>query len=305
MPRFNDEWVIDKVLVDSMSGGGCACCGFQQFLPGGTADLINAVSDIDTDQVSKEVAALQNNPWPVELRDQVWADRVRLRQYLKKSMGDHKSFWTEHGVGFMEWCRLQKTTTLMRLVQLGRKEILQHVQSKYNIHSAYGVVLDCVIDQVACFEVTKYPPDSRGIIEAEFEKVLTFDRRGGFTLPLRQKKDPESFNEEVLQTWFSQMQALGGPKLLERGPSTRTEEANENDDEEGDVDGPAAAAGSGGASSSFQSDRRLIRLLIARYWADVFQKRYIADQEKKKEEEKKEESTAETASSATAVEAGP
>jgi hypothetical protein len=56
-----------------------------------------------------------------------------------------------------------------------------------------------------------------------------------------------------------------------------------NDGEEGDVDGPAAANASEGASSSFQSDRRLIRLLIARYWADVFQKRYIADQEEKKE----------------------
>jgi hypothetical protein len=99
---------------------------------------------------------------------------------------------------------------------------------------------------------------------------------------LRQTNDAESFNEEVLQTWFNQMQALGGPKLLERGPSTRTEDDDDNDGEEGDVDAPAAAA-LGGTSSSFQSDRRLIRLLIARYWADVFQKRYLADQEEKKE----------------------
>jgi hypothetical protein len=282
MPRFSDEWVIDRVLFDSVSGGSCACCGFQHFLPGGTADLIAAVSDIDTDQVSKEVAALQNNPWPVELRDQVWSDRVRLRQYLKKSMASYKSFWLAHGDGFMEWCRRQEVTTLTRLVQLGRTEILEHVQNTYNIHSAYGVVLCAVTEQVAHFALTQYPPDARGNVEEEFENVLTFDRRGGFTLPLRQQNDAESINEEVLQTWFNQMQALGGPKLLERGPSTRTEDDNENDGEEGDVDGPAAAA-LGGSSSSFQSDRRLIRLLIARYWADVFQKRYVADQEENKE----------------------
>lgn len=297
MPRFSDKWLIDRVLFESVSGGSCACCGFQHFLPGGTADLIAAVSDIDTDQVSKEVAALQDNPWPVELRDQVWADRVRLRQYLKKSMASYKSFWTEHGDGLMEWCRLQEVTTLTRLVQLGRSEILEHVQKEYNIHSAYGVVLCAVTEQVAHFELTQYPPDARGAVEAEFEKVLSFDRRGGFTLPLRQKKNSESVNEEVLQTWFSQMQALGGPKLLERGPSSRTEDQNENDGEEGDVDGPAAAA-PGGAGSSFQSDRRLIRLLIARYWADVFQKRYVAEQE-----EKKECSTSEKVSNGTAVDA--
>jgi hypothetical protein len=159
---------------------------------------------------------------------------------------------------------------------------LEHVQKEYNIHSAYGVVLGAVTEQVAHFALTQYPPDARGIIEDEFENILTFDRRGGFTLPLRQTKDTERFNEEVLQTWFSQMKSLGGPRLLERGPSTRTENDNENDGEEGEVDGPAATTASEGASSSFQSDRRLIRLLIARYWADVFQKRYVADQEENK-----------------------
>jgi hypothetical protein len=114
---------------------------------------------------------------------------------------------------------------------------------------------------------------------------------------LRQKKDTESVNEEVLQTWFRQMQSLGGPKLLERGVKSRTEDDDDdNDGEEGGADGPAAASASAG--SSFQSDRRLLRLLIARYWADIFQKRYIADRE-----EKNEETTSETVSNSTAAKA--
>jgi hypothetical protein len=140
------------------------------------------------------------------------------------------------------------------LVFLGRAEILEHVQKEYNIHSAYGVVLCAVTEQVAHFALTQYPPDARGAIEDEFENFLTFDKRGGFTLPLRQTNDTESFNEEVLQTWFSQMQALGGPRLLERGPSTRTDNDNENDGKKV-MDAPAAVA-AGGASAGFQSDRR-------------------------------------------------
>jgi hypothetical protein len=276
MPRFSDEWVIDRVLFDSIAGGSCACCGFQHFLPGGTADLINAVSDIDTDQASAEVAALQNHPWPITLRDQVWADRVRLRQRLKSEIKGYKSFWIEYGDSLQEWALHQDVAKLARLVQLSRSEILEHVQQKYNIHSAYGVVLCAVAEQVAHFELTKYPTDARGTTECEFESMLIFDRRGGFTLPLRQKDG--SRNEEALGMWFRQMLLLGGPKLLERAASnSRANGDDEDNDDDADTGGPSAPIAS--AASSFQSDRRLIRLLIARYWADEFQKRFLADQE--------------------------
>ena len=58
MPRYKDEWVIDRVMFDFVSGGSCACCGFQHFLPNGTADLVDAISDLDTDQANQEKAAL-------------------------------------------------------------------------------------------------------------------------------------------------------------------------------------------------------------------------------------------------------
>ena len=47
----------------------CACCGMM-FLPGGTADLIGACTDLDTDQVEQEKAGLENHPWPQDVRDQ-------------------------------------------------------------------------------------------------------------------------------------------------------------------------------------------------------------------------------------------
>lgn len=142
MPRYRDEWVIDRVLFDFVSGGSCACCGFQHFLPNGTADLVDAVSDLDTDAADAEKAALAQHPWPAEVRDQVWADRVRLRQYLKKDRGRFSEFWQAHGNAFVEWIRQPAVAAnLRRWLQLPRSQVMEIIQEKYNIHSAFGVVL--------------------------------------------------------------------------------------------------------------------------------------------------------------------
>ena len=184
MPRFTDQWVIDRVLFDYVSGGSCACCGvsFAQFLPNGTADLIGAVSDLDTDQATKEINALEHHPWPRELRDQVWADRVKLRQKLKQSMKMYREFYQEEGEGFEQWCR-DNPLLLKKCLQIPRSEIATIVTSRYDIHSAFGVVLSTVVEQVACFGLTKYPTDARGDTgEVDFEKDLHFSRMSGFTL---------------------------------------------------------------------------------------------------------------------------
>ena len=142
MPRYRDEWVIDRVMFDFMSGGSCACCGFAHFLPNGTADLVDALSDLDTDQANAEKAALAHHPWPADVRDQVWADRVRLRQKLKKDQRRFTDFWETHGAAWATWLRQPETVTrLRRWLQLPRTAVMEHVQQKYNIHSAFGVVL--------------------------------------------------------------------------------------------------------------------------------------------------------------------
>jgi hypothetical protein len=318
MPRFTDEWVIDRVLFDYVAGGQCACCGLQHFLPNSTtADLIAAVSDIETDAANSEVAALAFHPWPVELRDQIWADRVRLRQRMKRQTVVYRDFWQQHGVAFTEWCRhgggcgnpgndsgdnnecLKMHT---RWLQLPRSEVMEFLREEYKVHAAFAVVLCTVLEQVAAFNLTQYPPDGRGAVELNFERILYYDRRGGFTLNLllssedddkiniNEKSPPlRKWNEENLNIWLEQMKSLGGPKLLERGrPSTTTTSSlscratDDNDDDVGnDEDAGAGDADDAPAQqqqskSSFQSDRRILRLLIARYWANIFQQKYLA-----------------------------
>lgn len=270
MPRFSDEWVIDRVLFDYVSGGSCACCGFQYLLPNGsTADLIGAVTDLETDQAAAEVAALQQHPWPVELRDQIWADRVKLRQKLKRKMPTYANFWKEHGDAFQEWCTSTNGATVVSgLLQLPRSEILEVARQQYGVHSAYGVVLCAVLEQVAHFGVTAYPTDARGDDnEINFEKALQFGRMGGFTMNLIDPSS-ESINEDMLQVWLKRMRSLGGPKLLGRGQSKT------GDDDGGDADGPGSST-TVIVGPSFQSDRRIVRLLIAHYWSDTVIKLFL------------------------------
>jgi hypothetical protein len=137
--------------------------------------------------------------------------------------------------------------------------------SSKQIHSAYAVVLCTVMEQVAFFPLTEYPPDGRSKVELDFDQhLLQFDKRGGFLLKLQ--KEDGSVDEALLQMWMQRIKSLSGPKLLDRGPSK-----GEDDDGSGDADHGVTEKSTG---PSFQSDRRIIRLIIARYWADLLLKKY-------------------------------
>ena len=196
-----------------------------------------------------------------------------------------------------------------------RAEVIERVNKDYNIHSAFAVVLSTVVEQVANFPITQLPVDARGANgEVEFEEALGFDRRGGFTLKnliiKKQQQTSESssggkdatattqqevvINDKVLQIWLDRMQSLGGPKLLDRAaPIRRHDDSSSDDDDEEEDDGGDADDGlktnkdedndapdpnDPSAGPSFRSDRRIIRLLIARYWADQMMKKFLADQ---------------------------
>ena len=59
MPRFLDNWVVDRTMFEYVSGGTCACCGFPHLYPNGVTGLINSISDLETDAAQAEVSALQ------------------------------------------------------------------------------------------------------------------------------------------------------------------------------------------------------------------------------------------------------
>jgi hypothetical protein len=116
------------------------------------------------------------------------------------------------------------------------------------------------LEQVAFFALTEYSVDAKSPAELDFEQTLLhYDKRGGFVLTLLQRDDDDAGPSlDMVDLWLSRMGSLGGPKLLDRGPSSVV------DDQKWKV-------------PSFQSDRRLIRLIIARYFADVLIDKYLQE----------------------------
>jgi hypothetical protein len=273
MPRFSDQWLIDRTLFDYVQGGSCSCCAFN-FLPSGTAGLIQSMSEFETDAANAEISALDKLPWPPEMKDQVWMERVRLRQYCKKDMKEYKKFWDEHGEAYAGWFYDLPKQKLCRYFQLPRTEVMDRLQQqKFHLHASFGTVLCAVTEQVAHFEITNYPPDGRGDAEVGFEEILAFDRRGGFTL-----KDD---TDETKRKWLVRHKSLGGPILLERSAkiSANTVDDGDSDNGDGDADDPETLAEKSSAVPSFRSDRRIVRLLIARCFAGTLQEAFLKELE--------------------------
>lgn len=249
---------------DTTFGGGCACCSFN-FMPNGNAGLIQSMSEFETDAANAEISALEKLPWPQELKDSIWMERVRLRQFCKGSMKEYKQFWTDHGENFEIWFLAQPIEKLRKWFQLPRQEVLERLkQQNYRFHTSFGTLLCGVIEQVAFFNITGYEVDGRGDPEIQFEKCLMFDRRGGFTLT-----NIES--EETKRKWLLRHRTLAGPKLLDRN--------SKSSDNEIDDDDPDDNKRKTSTIPSFRSDRRIVRLLMSRHFADVVQRAYLKERQ--------------------------
>lgn len=276
MPRFTDDWVVTKSLFEYTIGGSCDCCAFPAlFLPGGLNSLISSVSDLETDAADAEIKAAEESPFPPEMREHVWADRVKVRFKMKKEMPSYREFLLEFDggeEGLVRWCMdTLGAKVLRRMFMMPRSEVSEILTNRYGICPAYLAIMSCVVEQVANFGLTKYDNDGRGSEELEFEKILTFNRRGGFMLCI--VKDDTEIDEDLLLMFVSVMKTLGGPKLLQRGPSSSNKEDNDGG---GGADDPIQEESKAGSGPSFRSDRRIARLIIARYWADQIISKYKA-----------------------------
>ena len=330
MPRFTDKWVIDKCMFDYVNGGDCACCGFPHlFMPGGIESLINTMSDLETDDAKREVNAARMSPWPPDMRDQIWSDRLLLRFKMKKEISRYRTFlegmatraisattdgYHDDAMGddgrgktradvngaavseLHKFCRFELTPRqLSRIFQLPRSELGELLKEKYRICSAYSVGFCSVVDQVANFGVTGSDDDARrgkyddgdDMSEGEFERMLKYDRNKGFHLDVVAASTSSGGNEcdwaaddVALMTFLRRMASLAGPTLLSRAART----ANVDDDDDAGRGGGSVDDGNVGADgkidnkdanvTSFRSDRRVIRLMIARFWADRLMEKY-------------------------------
>ncbi|KAL7542748.1 hypothetical protein ACHAXR_012052 [Thalassiosira sp. AJA248-18] len=304
MPRFTDSWVLDKTMFDYVQGGSCACCGFPHiFAPGGLEGMINSMSDLETDTAANEINAAKASPWPPEMRDQIWSDRLLLRFKMKKEMkiyraflekvvqdnGDVDSSVEKNNIRdaipiLHQFCNDLSPKQLRGIFQLPRSELTEVIKSKYKICSAYAIVLCGVVEQVANFKISGYGVDARcssveggDNTEEIFENELKFVKVGpGFCLNIATN---EKANDDVIIKFLQRMVSLAGPTLLARASKTTSHDNNDgsgsdNNGSDGEVDGASEMNAESTNTPSFRSDRRIVRLLIARYWADRLIEKY-------------------------------
>jgi hypothetical protein len=331
MSRFSDNWLLDKVMFDYIQGGSCACCGFPHlFAPGGLEGLINAMSDLETDSKTHEINAAKVSPWPEDMRDQIWGDRLLLRFKMKREMKYYREFLEEvvkRDNSDASTNNNESTTTkiniqdaipilhhfctnqlspyeLHQLFQLQRTDLTEVLKSKYKITSAYAIVFCAVVEQLSNFHHTGYgvdapPPGCNGgggvdDDEELFETVLNYNSWGvqGFNLDvatnilLEDSEEEWKVNEETLDIFLKRMVSLAGPTLLARAAKVVTDDDdddntndNSSDDDGTEMDNGQKSETSSNNKPSFRSDRRVARLMIARYWADRLIEKYRSMQE--------------------------
>ncbi|RHY30527.1 hypothetical protein DYB32_004245 [Aphanomyces invadans] len=118
-------------------------------------------------------------------------------------------------------------------------------------------VLKAVTEQIKNFHVTKYQ-DGRHPAEVYLEKHLKF-AKGAFSLSDEFLDAPESF--------LACLRYLGGPRLFPAAPLC----ADNNEDI------PTPTAANEQFVQSFRSDRRLLRLVIVRCFADMLRRKYTRE----------------------------
>ncbi|GAB9467771.1 hypothetical protein Gpo141_00005106 [Globisporangium polare] len=256
MRKYEDCWVVDRTMFEYVNQGGCSCCGVTHAIMD-LASFADKCSDWETDDEKKE----EFSPWPSFIHEEILTERARLRVAMKDDMKSYKSFADTHMKGFMEWWKRLDETGKQRVFQLPDEEVMTFFRVQARVKGSYEIVLCAIMKQVKHFQETGYR-DGRIGAEMFFEKSLQY-RRGVFVVDSKYMTSTEGATN-----FFDMIQVLGGPKLL---PVRQTRDPNEKTEAE------AEQAKSEANVQSFRSDRRLVRLMIFRKFADVAIRKYMRE----------------------------
>lgn len=137
-----------------------------------------------------------------------------------------------------------------QIFQMPQQEIVDFFNNSFK--HAYQVVLSAVAQQVVNYVDTGYSDDGATLAEVTFEECIFLDK-GAIVI------EPDFYGtEEGVDILIDRFKELGGDHLLPKRDDERRNKAEHADAAEDSKD-----------SQSFRADRRLIRVTIARYYADV------------------------------------
>ncbi|EEY63519.1 uncharacterized protein PITG_15869 [Phytophthora infestans T30-4] len=254
MRKYEDTWVVDRTMFEYVNQGGCSCCGVTHTIMN-LAEFASKCSDWETDDENKE----QFSPWPTFIHEEILTERARLRVAMKADMNKYKDFVDTHMKGFMDWwSRLGENAKARQVRTTYDFALYFRVQTK--VKGSYEILLCAILEQIRHFQETGYT-DGRVAAELFFEKNL--HQRESFVLDSQYIA-----NEAGDKNFFEMLKILGGPKLL---PVRTARNPNENTEAE------AEQAKSENNVQSFRSDRRLVRLVLFRIFADMAIRKYTRE----------------------------
>ncbi|OWZ04023.1 hypothetical protein PHMEG_00024154 [Phytophthora megakarya] len=255
MRKYEDTWVVDRTMFEYVNQGGCSCCGVTHTIMN-FADFASKCSDWESDDEKKE----HYSPWPMFIHEEILTERARLRMAMKADMNKYKDFVDTHMKGFMAWWSRLGENAKTRIFQLPVDEVLSYFRVQTKVKGSYEILLCAILEQIRHFNETGYS-DGRVAAELFFEKNL--HQRESFVL------DSQYIGMEAGDmNFFEMMKILGGPKLL---PVRTTRNPNEKSEAE------AEQAKSESNVQSFRSDRRLVRLVMFRIFADMAMRKYMRE----------------------------
>jgi hypothetical protein len=229
--------------------------------------LISSISDLEADVARMEMN--EDSLFPPEIKEAIWSDRVRVRFRMKKDIATYSTFYNETLNSdiskLKQFCLELGPERLKEIFQMTKEQVKDITSNKYKISPSYCSIISAVLEQVANYHMTNYEMDSRCKEEELFERILCYDKTNQFMLHILKVNNDNEYHpqidEIVLDKFMSVISMwLTGPKLLRKGPSL-----------ESNVDIKRACKKHG---LRFRSDRRLVRLIIARYWTDCIMDQY-------------------------------
>ncbi|ETL89810.1 hypothetical protein, variant 1 [Phytophthora nicotianae] len=256
MRKYEDTWVVDRTMFEYVNQGGCSCCGVTHTIMN-LADFASKCSDWETDDENKE----QFSPWPMFIHEEILTERARLRMAMKADMNKYKDFVETHMKGFIDWWSRLGENTKARIFQLPSEEVLSYFRIQTKVKGSYEILLCAILEQIRHFQETGYT-DGRVAAELFFEKNLVH-QRDSFVLDSQYIA-----NEAGDKNFFEMLTILGGPKLLPVRTARNPNEKNEAEAEQ---------AKSESNVQSFRSDRRLVRLVMFRVFADMAIRKYTRE----------------------------
>eukprot|EP00511_Aplanochytrium_stocchinoi_P005856 CAMPEP_0204838398 /NCGR_PEP_ID=MMETSP1346-20131115/30815_1 /ASSEMBLY_ACC=CAM_ASM_000771 /TAXON_ID=215587 /ORGANISM="Aplanochytrium stocchinoi, Strain GSBS06" /LENGTH=278 /DNA_ID=CAMNT_0051974427 /DNA_START=238 /DNA_END=1078 /DNA_ORIENTATION=- len=239
------------------------------------SDFMALCSDVETDDGKTE----KKSPWPKFMQDEVWADRVKFRRIMKKEITKYKKTLEAHGQDFVQWWLDADEKTRKSCFMMPKEELKVQFNTVFEFKTAYQVVLCSVLEQVEKFEATGYKLDGATDCENYFEESLRV-YRGAWVVT-----EDYYTTLEGCDNFFGMLLQLGGDhllpkrprdkravaaraKVLAEGPTDDNSEDEEEEEENNDKDNASSSA------QSFRGDRRLVRLMIFRYYADQAWKKF-------------------------------